>query len=144
MATVPEIQKQLEELGIEFDSKLKKSELLTLLEAQEHKVTEEDLVANPELAKDGIVVGEVIYLPVEVEENLSDNDEEEKTTDEEKPVAKKDPVIGTFEVSNKLKPVYYIAELKDPNGKPCVQIQCLDGSSYRVSVEDADKRLKLK
>jgi hypothetical protein len=145
MSKKTEIMDQLDELGVEYDSKLKTKELKKLLEECEHVVTEEDLEQNPEFLKEDIQVGDVIYLPREdttMDTALGASDQADTSDEKVKP---KDKVIGTFALSSKeIKDIYYVAEVKDANNKSCMQIQCLDGHHYRVSLEESDKRLKLK
>jgi len=74
----------------------KKSDVIKSVETSEndieHVVTEEDLNTNPELAEQGVKVGETIVIPkdaiVEAPENSKEETEEEETNEDEASVYK--------------------------------------------------------
>lgn len=70
----------------------KKTDVITRVESSEndieHVVTEEDLKTNPELAEQGVKVGETIVIPKDAiveapEETLEETEESEEETEEE-------------------------------------------------------------
>ena len=63
--TNDELRAELDLLVVEYPTGANKKELVALLKAQEHVVTEEDLENNPELKEKGVKVGETIHLPAE-------------------------------------------------------------------------------
>lgn len=95
-----QLKAELEALGVPFAKNASEKTLQKLYDGQEHTVTQEDLDLNPELAEQGVVVGDLIHLAYEGGEETTEEDTEEPETQKEE---KKTSKPGHYEVVTTVK-----------------------------------------